>query len=932
MDLTSLYLALHLSAAPPAVAMPRFGSAALEQQVESRVARLSARSLPVAPTLLPRPVLAQVEEAGLLENIINAFSRLIDAITGLFSGGDDTSDEGTDTPADAASEDTDTSEVTAAESAAENETAAEPAASEPPEVAPESGESEGESAESVDETETAAEPAASKAPEVATKSDESGDESAPEPTAIEAPPAEVAEVEPSEVEIDRVDEPVSLPVATAAAVRPAKPERDDYADLDLDADTTPPRTISPDIARLNLAATELLDREPIYDPASFEPKTGTTFNPDDSLTLRVLVGNPTERLIAIGDFNNWGDTDNLEPYRLEPLADDPNIHVATLPPDDYHTAQYRLMDEKTGYHRLDLGAALYSTPAFNLRFGGGDRPEQLNSVFWKPGVDPADLAPGIDLRGRQLAIAETDLVSLALKWRCPNPASRFYGETGSEHIIELYSFTRECELADAVADLGYNAIQFMPLDAHLDNWEPNRGYYPIWRYSYVNLSLYAKHADFGSPDELKLMVDSFHRAGVAVVLDTIYSHYSDRGNNPPRDFWGVGFNQYHRADGWELYGGPWTEWGTRRFTYSPEMRQNIVDAALVNVLDYGFDGLRVDNINGIEAQPDGRTFLQELTQAVAAYKPEAAVIGEAYFGDPYLNKAVDAGGAGLLTTYSDRFYLWFTEQIIKYRDEVDTWRLDYMLSNDWPLVMLYYPGNHDEFSNVGSPFQTRGSYLVEAIDGGEHDRKVQSWAALTLFASSYYLDMPQMVTQQPGNLEYNSPVDWARFDDPTVAREAQFLSDMKRYFVAEPAFAPYNMHRHALHWIDHANKVVVFERIDFSTGKRVYAVANLGDREIPDYQIPVYPLDAQFEVALDSGREEYGYSTTDNPARLQARDHRLAFDLPSYGVVALAQVDKFDLGDEERPFVGEERPVLPWYYPYRSESFPEDDGLTQVPF
>ncbi len=660
--------------------------------------------------------------------------------------------------------------------------------------------------------------------------------------------------------------------------------------------------VSPDVAALRLASVEKLDQQPKYD--RFTPQVGTQFHEDGSLTLRVLVGNDHERLHIIGDFNNWGKEENLADYALHPIAENPHIHTITLPPGKYHKQQYRLVDQD-GEQRVDLGATLFSTPAFNDRFYDNYENPQLNSVFWKPAVVTEDEPSPLDLRGKQLTIAEADVLSLALKWQCQNPNSGFYGDTGEEHIPRLYNFVRECGLPEAMAKLGYNTVEFMPLDTHVDFWEPDAEYLPDWRYNYQTISFYGKHPDFGSPDELRQMIDGFHEADVAVLLDVVYSHYSPRGNNPPREFEPVGFSQYVAEDGSELYGGAWTEWGTRRFKYTPEIRKNLIEAGLMNLIEYGFDGLRVDNVNGIDAQPYGREFLRELTEAVDAYRPQAVVIGEGYFGDPILNRSRDAGGAGLLTTYSDRFYLWFTENLLKYTEEIDTWKLDHMLSEDWSLAMLYYPGNHDEFANPGNSFQARGRYLVDAIDGGEHNQKIRPWSALTMFASSYYLDMFQLWTMQEGNLNSNAPVDWSQLTNPEVAQMVQFQGDMKRFFRAQPAFAPYNMHSNMLHWVDHENKVIVFERIDYETGQRVYAVTNLGDRALKNYKIPVYPEDSTFEIALDSDRPIYG-GEGKNPTTTQAQDHTVEFSLDAYGVVGLVQADGYR--PEDVPDTTEEQP------------------------
>ena len=155
-----------------------------------------------------------------------------------------------------------------------------------------------------------------------------------------------------------------------------------------------------------------------------------------------------------------------------------------------------------------------------------------------------------------------------------------FGQTGADNIGQLYNFVRECKLPDKLAELGYNAVQFMPLDTHVDFWEPGASYFPDWRYSYITISFYGKHADFGSPNELRRMINVFHKAKVAVLLDVVYSHYSDSGNNSPREFYPLGFSQYHREDGWEFIWGPLDPLGDSTLTYTPEVRRNLVEFSI----------------------------------------------------------------------------------------------------------------------------------------------------------------------------------------------------------------------------------------------------------------------------------------------------------------------------------------------------------------
>jgi 1,4-alpha-glucan branching enzyme len=152
-----------------------------------------------------------------------------------------------------------------------------------------------------------------------------------------------------------------------------------------------------------------------------------------------------------------------------------------------------------------------------------------------------------------------------------------------------------------------------------------------------------------------------------------------------------------------------------------------------------------------------------------------------------------------------------------------------------------------------------------------------------MFASSYYLDMVQLWTLQPGSLNDNASIDWARFKEPYIAEMAQFQSDMKHFYTSQPAFAPYNTHSHMVRWMDHENKVAVFEKIDFATGQRVYAIVNLGDQAIDHYKIPVFPDGASFRLALDSDQPAYG-GQGKNSEWLTSDNQELEFYLGSYGV------------------------------------------------
>jgi len=87
---------------------------------------------------------------------------------------------------------------------------------------------------------------------------------------------------------------------------------------------------------------------------------------------------------------------------------------------------------------------------------------------------------------------------------------------GSEHPkIGTYKEFEDTVLP-MVKDLGYNAIQMMAIMEH--------AYYASFGYQVTNF--FAISSRFGTPEELKSMIDKAHQLGIIVLLDVVHSHAS----------------------------------------------------------------------------------------------------------------------------------------------------------------------------------------------------------------------------------------------------------------------------------------------------------------------------------------------------------------------------------------------------------------------
>ena len=113
---------------------------------------------------------------------------------------------------------------------------------------------------------------------------------------------------------------------------------------------------------------------------------------------------------------------------------------------------------------------------------------------------------------------------------------------------------------------------------------------------------YAPQASYGTPEQLKHLIDSAHGHGLAVILDVVYNHFGPDGNYLHR--YAKGFFREDKH----------TPWGAAIDFRRSEVREFFIENALMWLLEYRFDGLRLDAVHAIE-DPD---FLTELAQRIRA--------------------------------------------------------------------------------------------------------------------------------------------------------------------------------------------------------------------------------------------------------------------------------------------------------------------------
>ena len=148
-------------------------------------------------------------------------------------------------------------------------------------------------------------------------------------------------------------------------------------------------------------------------------------------------------------------------------------------------------------------------------------------------------------------------------------------------------------------ELGINTIELMPVAEC-----PGR-----WNWGYDGVGFYAPSHNYGTPDDLKSLIDKCHQSGISMILDVVYNHIGPEGNYLSQ--FGPYFSKKH--------GTPWGD----AFDFdgpNKELARNfIVDNVIYWLREYHFDGLRLDAIHYMFDDSD-YTIQQEICDRVAEFK------------------------------------------------------------------------------------------------------------------------------------------------------------------------------------------------------------------------------------------------------------------------------------------------------------------------
>lgn len=263
-------------------------------------------------------------------------------------------------------------------------------------------------------------------------------------------------------------------------------------------------------------------------------------------------------ITLVGDFSNWKP---MKKFELRRLPGSDGVWETRLRPSDIHHGQhYKMIVEWPG----GSGERI---PAYARHVVQDENTKLFSAQVWAPEHPYEWKIEKFEPDTRPLMIYECHI-----------------GMAQQREGVGTYREFRENVLPRIAAD-GYNAIQIMAIQEH-----PYYG-----SFGYHVSSFFAASSRFGTPEELKELIDAAHERGIAVIMDIVHSHAVKN------EVEGLGrldgtYNQYFYGDGRREH----PAWDSLCFDYGKnEVLHFLLSNCKYWLEEFRFDGFRFDGVTSM---------------------------------------------------------------------------------------------------------------------------------------------------------------------------------------------------------------------------------------------------------------------------------------------------------------------------------------------
>jgi 1,4-alpha-glucan branching enzyme len=452
------------------------------------------------------------------------------------------------------------------------------------------------------------------------------------------------------------------------------------------------------------------------------------------------------------------------------------------------------------------------------------------------------------------------------------------------------------ELPQYLNQLGFTHVEFLPIMDH--------PFFGSW--GYQTTGYFAPSGNYGTPQDLMLLIDALHQHGISVIFDWVPSHF-------PSDEHGLAFfDGTHLFEHADPRQGIHQEWKSYIFNYGRnEIRSFLISSALFWLEKYHGDGLRVDAVASMlyldyARQPGewipnkygGRenleaiAFLRRFNEEVYKRFPSAQTIAEESTAWPMVSRPNYVGGLG----FGLKWDMGWMHDMLEYASQDPVFRKYH--HNKLTFRMLYafqenfvLPLSHDEVV-----YGKRS--LLSKMPGDEW----QKFANLRLLLGYMYAQPGKKLLFMGGEFgqwrewAHDSSLDWQLLGLAPHAGLQRWLADLNRFYRNEPALFETDCDATGFEWIDCSDaEASVFSllRKDKSATPSIIVISNFTPVPRTNYRIGA-PRGGFWREALNSDATLYGGSGHGNlggieasPVTLHGRPHSLTLTLPPLGLLFL---------------------------------------------
>ncbi|NLD49491.1 MAG: 1,4-alpha-glucan-branching enzyme [Clostridiaceae bacterium] len=436
----------------------------------------------------------------------------------------------------------------------------------------------------------------------------------------------------------------------------------------------------------------------------------------------------------------------------------------------------------------------------------------------------------------------------------------------------------EDNMLPRVKDLGYNTIQIMAIMEH--------PYYGSFGYHVTNF--FAASSWFGTPEELKSLINKAHEMGITVLMDIVHSHAAKNFAEGINAFDGTDYQFFHSGGQ-----GNHDVWDSKLFNYG---KHEVIHFLLSNIKfwleEYHFDGFRFDGITSMiyhdhglgtafdnynryfsmNTHVEALTYLQFANELIKEVKPASISIAEDMSGMPGMCLPIEYVGIGFdyrLAMGMPDFWV----NTLKHSD--DDWnmhalyhelstsrymekRIAYVESHDQALVgdktFIFRMADKEMYWHMNKESQSLEIERAIAL------HKMARFITISLGAEGYLNFM--------GN-EFGHP-EWIDF--PREGNGWSFKHCRRQWTLADSDYLRYydlnQFDKAMIHfmseeglvggyapqclWIDQDRKIIAFRKKDF-----IFIFNFHPTESYPGLELPIHE-DSKFEVILDTDEYRFG--------------------------------------------------------------------------